>query len=77
MQKIKSKIPFNYKTIKVTQSRLNKGLLAVPVSLIDYFPKQKGEIYIAAGTGGKVSAKTFTPYIPIQHESATVNFQLD
>ena len=68
MEKIKSKIPFNYKTIKVTQSRLNKGLLAVPVSLIDYFPKQKGEIYIVAGTGDKVNAKTFTPYTSSSRE---------
>ena len=68
MEKIKSKIPFNYKTIKVTQSRLNMGLLAVPVSLIDYFPKQKGEIYIVAGTGDKVNAKTFTPYTSSSRE---------
>lgn len=62
MLKASSKIPFNYKTIRVTQSRLNKGLLAIPVSLIDYFPKQKGKIYIATGISDKASAKTFTPY---------------
>ena len=68
MQKTTSKIPFNYKTIKLTQSRLNKGLLAIPVSLIDYFPKQKGNIYIATGISGKVSAKTFTPYTSSSRE---------
>jgi len=68
MQKIASKIPFNYKTIKVTQSRLNKGLLAVPVSLIDYFPKQKGKIYIATGINNKVSTKIFTPYTSSSRE---------
>lgn len=68
MEKIKSKIPFNYKTIKVTQSRLNKGLLAVPVSLIDYFPKQKGKIYISTGTGDEVNTKTFTPYTSSSRE---------
>lgn len=68
MQKTASKIPFNYKTIKVTQSRLNKGLLAVPVSLIDYFPKQKGRIYIATGMSDKVSTKTFTPYTSSSRE---------
>jgi len=41
MKTIESKLPFNYKTIRVTQSRINKGLLAIPVSLIDYFPKRK------------------------------------
>lgn len=68
MEKIKSKIPFNYKTIKVTQSRLNKGLLAIPVSLIDYFPKQKGKIYIATGINDKASAKVFTPYTSSSRE---------
>lgn len=62
MQKTTSEIPFNYKTIKVTQSRLNKGLLAVPVSLVDYFPKQKGKVYMATGISDKVRPKSFTPY---------------
>jgi len=68
MEKIKSKIPYNYKTIKITQSRLNKGLLAVPVSLIDYFPKQKGKIYVATGINDRVSAKVFTPYTSSSRE---------
>lgn len=68
MQKTASKIPFNYKTIKITQSRLNKGLLAIPVSLIDYFPKQKGKIHIAIGVGDRINAKTFTPYTSSSRE---------
>lgn len=68
MEKIKSKIPFNYKTIRVTQSRLNKGLLAIPVSLIDYFPKQKGKIYMVMGTNDRIIAKTFTPYTSSSRE---------
>lgn len=68
MEKTKSKIPFNYKTIRVTQSRLNKGLLAIPVSLIDYFPKQKGKIYMVTGTNDRTSTKTFTPYTSSSRE---------
>jgi len=68
MEKIKSKIPYNYKTIKITQSRLNKGLLAAPVSLIDYFPKQKGKIYVATGINDRVSEKVFTPYTSSSRE---------
>lgn len=68
MQKTVSKIPFNYKTIKITQSRLNKGLLAIPVSLIKYFPKQQGEIYIATGISDEASIKTFTPYTSSSRE---------
>ncbi len=37
MIKSKSDIPFNYATIKLTKSRLDKGLLAIPVSLINLF----------------------------------------
>jgi len=62
MKTIESKIPFSYKTIKTTQSRIDKGLLAIPVSLIDYFPKNKTKVYIAFGSSLKESPKTFTPY---------------
>lgn len=68
MEKIKSKIPYNYKTIRITQSRLNKGLLAVPVSLIDYFPKQKGKIYVTTGINDRINAKIFTPYTSSSRE---------
>lgn len=57
-----SKVPFNYKTIKVTQSRINKGLLAIPVSLVSCFPRSKTKIYIAFSKSLKASPKNFTPY---------------
>jgi len=68
MKTIKSKIPFNYKTIKTTQNRIDKGLLAIPVSLIDYFPKNKTKVYIAFGPSLKVSPKNFTPYTSSSRE---------
>lgn len=68
MKKEVSKIPFYYKTIKVTQSRLNKGLLAIPVSLVDYFPKQRCKVYITTGVNDKISVKTFTPYTSSSRE---------
>lgn len=68
MKKIISDIPFHYKTIKITQSRINKGLLAIPVSLIDYFPKRKGKIHIVTGISDKVNIKTFTPYTSSSRE---------
>ena len=57
-----SKIPFHYKTIRITQSRINKGLLAIPVSLINYFPKDKRKVYVIFGRQEKANAKNFTPY---------------
>jgi len=59
---VDSQLGYNYKTIKVTQSRINKGLLAIPVSLIDYFPKKKGNVYVSFNNSNKLVCKTFTPY---------------
>jgi hypothetical protein len=67
MKIIESKLPFNYKTIKITQSRINKGLLAIPVSLIDYFPKKKTKVYVSLGNGKPVP-KNFTPYTSSSRE---------
>lgn len=68
MKKIESKLPFNYKTIKITQSRIDKGLLAIPVSLIDYFPKKKTTVEVALGNVAKLSPKIFTPYTSSSRE---------
>lgn len=62
MKIIESRIPFNYKAIRITQSRLAKGLLAVPVSLIDFFPKNKTKVYVAFGESLQLNPKNFTPY---------------
>lgn len=63
-----SRISYNYATIKITQSRLSKGLLAIPVSLLDYFPKQKTQIYVATDINEKAIAKNFTPYTSSSRE---------
>lgn len=68
MKILQSRIPFSYKTIKVTQSRINKGLLAIPVSLTELFPKWRTKIYVVSGIAGKVNAKNFTPYISKSRE---------
>lgn len=44
--KIKSTIDYSYATIKITQSRIKKGLLAIPVSLAEWFPKNNTYIRI-------------------------------
>ena len=61
MQKTKSQIPFDYVTIKITESRIQKGLLAIPVSLIDLFPKNTKKIFLLNELG-KEETKSFTPY---------------
>lgn len=61
MKKVKSKIPFNYLTIKTTKSRIEKGLLAIPVSLISMFSQNNNKIYIINELGEE-EIKKFTPY---------------
>jgi len=61
MEKVISSISFDYRTIKTTKSRIEKGLLAIPVSLIDLFPKNKKKI-ILVNHDNVEQFKTFTPY---------------
>jgi len=61
MKKIKSQIPFDYITIKITKSRIDKGLLAIPVSLVDLFPKSATKIFLI-NEKGNGETKSFTPY---------------
>lgn len=61
MKKLTTNIPFDYVTIKTTKSRIDKGLLAIPVSLVDLFPKNTSKIYLIDETGSE-EARSFTPY---------------
>lgn len=67
MKKIKSKIPLNYITIKTTQSRIDKGLLAIPTTLLDLFPKEKSKIRILNNEDTE-EVKSFTPYTSSSRE---------
>jgi hypothetical protein len=62
METVKSNIAYSYKTIKLTQSRLNKGLLAIPVSLIELFPSNKNKVQILFDKTNNPIEKRFTPY---------------
>ncbi|MCS7014165.1 MAG: hypothetical protein NZM05_11135 [Chloroherpetonaceae bacterium] len=61
MQRVKADLPLNYITIKTTQSRIDKGLLAIPASLSHLFPQNVRQVYLQ-DEHGKVEPKTFTPY---------------
>jgi hypothetical protein len=67
MKQVISEIPLNYITVKVTQSRIDKGLLAIPVSLINIFPQQKGSVFIE-NHEGVCKKKTYTPYTSTSRE---------
>ncbi|SRR5260221_981268 len=61
MKKVNSNIPYDYVTVKTTRSRIEKGLLAIPVSLIDLFPKNSSQLLIIDEQGNE-GIKSFTPY---------------
>jgi len=61
MEVQKTEIPLNYTTIKITSSRVDKSLLAIPKSLIDWFPKESGKIFLVGGDG-VLKKHTFTAY---------------
>lgn len=62
IKKVNSLVEYNYLTIKITQSRINKGLIAIPVSLIDKFPDKKQRIKIYFDDKNNFSELNFTPY---------------
>jgi hypothetical protein len=67
MEKVRTELPLNYHTIRLTASRIDKGLLAIPASLADMFPKDANHITILGGSG-KEERKTFTPYTSSSRE---------
>ncbi|GHT34298.1 hypothetical protein FACS189427_01360 [Planctomycetales bacterium] len=60
MEQQPSDIPLNYTTIRTTQSRIAKSLLAIPVSLLDLFPKTGDKIYIVDKDGSSIEKKFST-----------------
>jgi ribosomal protein L17 len=62
MLKLESKINYSYATIKVTQSRINKGLIAIPVSLARWFPDHRTNIQIFLNESAVLHTKNYSPY---------------
>jgi len=62
VETLKNETGIDYVTIKTTKSRIDKGLLAIPVSLITWFPKEKGTITVFLDENNIPETKHFTPY---------------
>lgn len=60
--KIKSTIDYSYATIKITQSRINKGLIAIPVSLVEWFPKNNAHIRVYLDDSLVPQIKNYSSY---------------
>src|SRR3972149_7967660 len=58
----KSEITYSYATIKLTQSRIDKGLIAVPVSLAGWFPDQNDTVEIYLNDSPSSQTKQYSSY---------------
>lgn len=67
--KIRSEINYPYHTIKITQSRIDKGLLAVPRSLSRLFPEENRDINIILDASEKPQKKGYSSYRSRTRES--------
>lgn len=57
-----SEISYNYATIKITQSRIDKGLLAIPIGLAESFPRQNGDIQVYLNNADVSTPKRYSSY---------------
>jgi hypothetical protein len=58
----KSKINYSYATIRITQSRLDKGLIAIPVSLAKWFPDHTETIQVYLNDSPLSQTKQYSSY---------------
>ena len=62
MVRVESKINYSYATIKATQSRIDKGLIAIPVSLVQWFPDHRTTIQVFLDESAVLYPKSYSPY---------------
>ena len=58
----KSEIDYSYKTIKITQSRIGKGLIAIPVALAKWFPDHNDTIQVYLNDSPVSQTKHYSSY---------------
>lgn len=58
----KSQISYSYATIRLTQSRIDKGLIAIPVTLAQWFPDHNTEIEIHLNDSPVSQSKRYSTY---------------
>jgi len=68
VQKI-SDINYSYETVKITKSRIDKGLLAIPKSIIDWFPKNNRKIKILLDNSDEIKIKNYSSFSSSTNES--------
>lgn len=64
----RSQINYSYATIKMTQSRIDKGLIAIPVRLKDLFPDHNDTIQIYLNDSPVSETKQYSSYLSSTRE---------
>lgn len=62
MVRTKSQINYTYATIKITQSRIDKGLLAIPVTLSDHLPGHNETVQVYLNDSPESQSKQYSSY---------------
>ena len=57
-----SQITYNYATIKITQSRIDKGLIAIPVALAEWFPQHNETIQVYLNDSPVSQTRPYSSY---------------
>lgn len=65
----KSKINYNYQTIRITKSRIEKGLLAIPISMMKLFPQSNTPIKLFLDDSNVSQLKNFSSFKSSTKES--------
>ena len=66
--RLQSDVTYNYVTITITQSRIDKGLLAIPVGLAESFPKENKDIEVYLSDSAMPQQKRYSSYNSTTHE---------
>jgi hypothetical protein len=64
----KSIVNYGYSTIKITQSRIDKGLIAIPISLARWFPDHNDTIQVYLSDSPVAETKDYSSYTSSTHE---------
>jgi hypothetical protein len=65
----RSSLNYNYQTIKITKSRIDKGLIAIPRTLLGWFPEHNQDIKIFLDDFDEPQMKVYTSYKSKTRES--------
>lgn len=57
-----SPIPYSYATIRLTQSRIDKGLIAIPTPLAKWFPDRSTDIQVYLNDSSVPQSKRYSSY---------------